>query len=146
MQLPLKDVRYALRLLARNPGFTAVSVIALALGIGANTAIFSIVNAALIRPLEYREPGRIVSMWETNPALHIGIDLLPTSAPTFVDWREQNHVFQEVAVLSSDELNLTGAGEPEKLVAARVSAGLFPVLGVEPLLGRTFRPAEDKSG
>ncbi|HZT32229.1 MAG TPA: ABC transporter permease [Bryobacteraceae bacterium] len=146
MQILVQDIRYALRLLAKYPAVTAVSVMALALGIGANTAIFSIVNAALIRPLEYREPGRIVSVWDANPTVQLGIDLLPASVPNYVDWREQNHAFEEMAAMTSEELHLTQAGEPERLVAARVTAGLFPVLGARPLLGRTFLPEEDKSG
>jgi len=140
------DLRYAVRTLARAPGFTAVAVLTLALGIGANTAIFSIVNAALIRPLEYPEPNRIVTLWGSNPALSIGLDLLPMTAKHWDAWRRRNHVFEEVAAFDSKELHLTGSGAPEHFDAARVTAGFFSVFGVKPYLGRTFVPEEDRAG
>jgi putative ABC transport system permease protein len=140
------DLRYAARAMARKPGFTAIAVLTLALGIGANTAIFSVVNAALIRPLEYRQPDRIVTLWGSNPALSIGLDLLPMSARHWDNWRRRNHVFEEVAAFDSRDLHLTNAGTPERFKAARVTAGFFSVFGVKPYLGRAFVPEEDRDG
>ncbi len=140
------DLRYAARAFAREPGFTAVAMLMLALGIGANTAIFSVVNAALIRPLEYHQPDRIVTLWGSNPALSIGLDLLPMSAKHWDQWRRRNHVFEEVAAFDSQDLHLTNAGTPERFKAARVTAGFFSVFGVKPCLGRAFVPEEDRAG
>ncbi|HWS54894.1 MAG TPA: ABC transporter permease [Pyrinomonadaceae bacterium] len=139
-----QDLRYGLRVLVKNPGFTAVAVVALALGIGANSAIFSVVNAVLLRPLPYKDPGRLVMVWEDNTSKGYPRD---TPAPAnFVDWRDQSQVFEGVAALAHESFNLTGAGEPERLDGRRVSAGLFPMLGVEPQLGRAFTPEEDQPG
>ncbi len=146
MRILLQDLRYAGRMLLKHPGFTGVAALALALGIGANSAIFSVINAVLLRPLPYQDPDRIITIWETNPHLQLGFDKFPCSAANFIDWREQNHVFGHIAALSSDPFNLEGRGEPEKLGGARVSADLFAVLGVEASLGRAFLPEEDQPG
>ncbi|HEX8137723.1 MAG TPA: ABC transporter permease [Pyrinomonadaceae bacterium] len=139
-----QDVQYGFRMLLKRPGFTAVAVAALALGIGANTAIFSVVNAVLLRPLPYAEPERLVMVWGSAPQL--GFDVLPPTAAESVEWRERNQVFESLAALQSRTWNMTGAAGPEQIQGARVSASLFPALGVKPLLGRTFLPEEDREG
>ncbi|MDQ3803874.1 MAG: ABC transporter permease [Acidobacteriota bacterium] len=139
-----QDLRYGLRTLLKNPGFTAVAVIALALGIGANSAIFSVVNAVLLRPLPYRDPDRLVMVWEENTKAGYPRDT--PAAANYIDWRDQNQVFEGMAAIADVSFNLTGAGEPERLDGRRVSASLFPLLGVEPHLGRAFLPEEDQPG
>src|SRR3954468_20673987 len=139
MRTLLQDVRYGLRVLAKSPGFTLVAVVTLALGIGANTAIFSVVNAVLLRPLDYREPGRVVALWENVPAKGGRWRVAPAN---FFDWKKQNQVFEEVAAFSASTLNLTDTGEPAQLSGSRVSEGYFGALGVEPALGRAFLPEE----
>src|SRR6266576_1887612 len=139
-----RDLRYGLRMLAKNPGFTIVAVIALALGIGANSAIFSVVNTVLLRPLPYKNPERLVMVWEENSKQGFPRDT--PSPANFIDWRDQNHVFESMAAIVEASFNLTGAGDPERIDGHGVSAGLFSLLGVEPQLGRAFRPEEDKPG
>ena len=139
-----QDVRYGLRMLAKNPAFTAIAVLALALGIGANSAIFSVVNAILLRPLPYKNPEQLVMVWEN--ATHLGFPKNTPSPANFLDWRQQTTVFQGMAAFAERSFNLTGAGEPERLDGRRVSANLFDVLGVRPIIGRTFVPQEDQPG
>ena len=124
-----QDVRYGLRMLAKNPAFTAIAVLALALGIGANSAIFSVVNAILLRPLPYKNPEQLVMIWEN--ATHLGFPKNTPSPANFLDWRQQSTVFQGMAAFAERSFNLTGAGEPERLDGRRVSANLFDVLGVQ---------------
>jgi len=140
----MQDLRYAIRLQRKNPGFTIVALIALALGIGANTAIFSVVNTVLLRPLPYKDPERLVMVWED--ASKVGYPRDTPAAANFVDWRDQSTVFEGMAAIADESFNLTGAGDPERLEGRRVSANLFPLLGVDPQLGRTFTPAEDQPG
>ena len=140
----LQDLRYAARILWKNPGFTAVAVIALALGIGANTAIFSVVNTVLLRPLPYKDPEQLVMVWED--ASRHGYPRDTPAAANYVDWRDQNSVFSSMAAIADVNFNLTGVGNPERLKGRRVSANLFPLLGVEPQLGRVFTAAEDQPG
>src|SRR5438876_591928 len=137
-----QDLRYGLRTLLKNPGFTTVAVIALALGIGANSAIFSVVNTVLLRPLPYKKPERLVMVWEDNSKQGFPRDT--PSPANFMDWRDQNHVFESMAALVEISFNLTGAGDPERIDGQRVSASLFSLLGVEPQLGRGFRAEEDQ--
>ncbi|HEY3568939.1 MAG TPA: ABC transporter permease [Thermoanaerobaculia bacterium] len=140
----LQDVRYAGRMLAKRPGFTAVAALTLALGVGANTAIFSVVEAVLLRPLPYRHAGRVVVVWENNhtqPGRHNVI-----SPANFLDWREQAKSFDEMAVFLDQPLSLTGAGEPEEVPAQLVTPNLFALLGVNPELGRAFTPEDAKPG
>jgi putative ABC transport system permease protein len=139
-----QDLRYGARMLLKSPGFTAAAVLSLALGIGANTAIFSVVNAVLIRPLPYDRPEQIMKLWTTQPEK--GTLRLPFSAPNFVDLKEQNRVFADMAVYRGWPFTLTGAGQPLGVFGLRVSAGFFPVLGVKPLLGRGFLYEEDSPG
>jgi putative ABC transport system permease protein len=139
-----QDLRFGLRMLLKNPGFTVVAVVALALGIGANSAIFSVVNTVLLRPLPYQDPDRLVMVWEDRTKGGFPRDT-PT-AGNFADWRDQNQVFEGMAAIASSSFNLTGTGEPERIDGKRVSASLFPLLGVEPQLGRAFLPEEDRPG
>ncbi len=131
-------------MLRKNPGFTAVAAIALALGIGANSAIFSVVNTVLLRPLPYKNPDQLVMVWEN--ATHLGFSKNTPSVANFLDWQRQNTVFQSMAAMAQRSFNLTGVGEPERLDGRRVSANLFELLGVKPILGRTFVREEDKPG
>jgi putative ABC transport system permease protein len=135
----LQDVRYGIRMLAKSPGFTAVAVITLALGIGANTAIFSVVRAVLLKSLPYPEPDRLMSIREFQT--HKGD--MSVSWMNFLDWRAQNQSFERMAVTRADHAVMTGAGEPTLLRAGRVSAAFFPLLGAKPILGRSFSEEED---
>jgi putative ABC transport system permease protein len=138
------DLQYGIRKLWRNPAFTLTVVLMLALGIGANTIIFSVVNAVLLRPLPYKEPERLIRLWETS-IKQSEVDFA-VSAPNFNDWRSQQSSFEELAALELATFNLTGGGEPERVAAASVTANLISTLGVDPLVGRTFLPEEEKSG
>ncbi len=139
-----QDLRYGLRTLVKNPGFTVVAVIALALGIGANSAIFSVVNAVLLRPLPFKNPEQLVMVWEN--ATHLGFPKNTPSPADFLDWQRQNTVFTGMAAMAERSFNLTGVGEPERLEGRRVSANLFDLLGVPALLGRTFVQEDDRPG
>ena len=136
----IQDLRYALRILMKNPGFTAVAILTLALGIGANTAIFSIVNSALLKPLPYPESERLVWITEALPP-PMNADIV--SGGDYLDWRDQSHSLQQLAAFGSDEFNLTGAGQPERVHAAEVTANFLLVLGVPLAQGRPFSPEED---
>jgi putative ABC transport system permease protein len=138
------DVRYGLRMLRRSPGFTFVAVLSLALGIGANTAIFSLVNAVLLRPLPFPVPDRLVMVWED--ATFAGFPRNTPAPANYVDWKRQNQVFDGMAALSWNQFTLVRDGEPEKVTAYSVTADFFPLLGVEPALGRNFFPEEDTEG
>ncbi|MGH9777491.1 MAG: ABC transporter permease [Candidatus Acidiferrales bacterium] len=144
METLWQDLRYGARQLLRSPGFTAVAVLTLALGIGANTAIFSVANAVLLQPLPYKEPDRLVRLWESNPGRNW--PFFSASAPNFNDWVQQNQSFEPLAATEGDTFNLTGDGEPERLLGRRVTGNFFPLLGVEPALGRNFTPEEDQPG
>jgi putative ABC transport system permease protein len=133
------DLRYAVRMLARKPGFTLVAVLTLGLGIGANTAIFSVVNAMLLRQLPFREPDRLVWVWSVRPERSDA----PFSLPEFMDYRAQNQTLQDLAALANWSASLTGRGDAERLQGARASANIFQVLGVEAAVGRTLIPADD---
>lgn len=138
----LQDIRYGLRMLRKSPGFTAVAIITLALGIGANTAIFSVVDAVLLRSLPYPNANRLVILSEELPRAG-GLNV---SLPDFLDWRAQNRSFDEMAAFAPNSFTLTGAGEPTSVRAGFVSWSFFPLLGVKPLMGRTFTESEDKPG
>ncbi len=138
----LQDVRYAARMLSKSPGFTAVAVLTLALGVGANTAIFSVVEAVLLRALPYRHAERIVVMWEHNRTENQPHNTVGPA--NFLDWRDQARSFDEMAVLSDRRANLTGEGAPEEVPAQSVSPNLFTLLGAEAAVGRTFRPDDVK--
>lgn len=136
------DIRYAVRMLVKNPATTVVAIIALALGIGANTAIFSVVNAVLLSPLPYQDPDQLVRLSEDSPQ----VPEMSISYPNFLDWREQNKVFTGIAAMQFQSLNLIGDGEPERLSGRAVSAEFFNLLGVSPAVGRGFLPEEDRPG
>lgn len=140
----LVDIRYAFRGLRKTPGFTAVAVLTLALGIGANTAIFSVVHTVLLQPLPFPEPERLVQVWETHPDR--GWDGSSISRPNFRDYREQNQSFEDLGAITWTDMNLTGLGFPERLSVGRVSAGFFALLGADPVLGRTLLRGEDEPG
>src|SRR5262245_1410022 len=144
MQAIWQDLRYGARMLLRKPGFTLIAIIALALGIGANTAIFSVVNAALLRPLPYEESERLMVLYETNPQQ--GADEFEVSYPNFVDWRAQSQSFEQMAAHLSGGMVLTGKDEPAVAHVTAVSADFFSMLRVKPLRGRAFLPEEDKVG
>jgi predicted permease len=137
------DLRYAARALAKSPGFTGVAVLTLALGLGANSAIFGLVNAILLRPLAYREPDRLVLVQGSNPQKGFEVDRV--SYPELLTWRERSSVL-DFEPSTDRQYNLTGSGEPELIFGYRFSAGFLPLLGVEPILGRTFLPEEDRPG
>jgi putative ABC transport system permease protein len=138
METLAQDVRYAVRMLLKNPAFTLVAALALALGIGANTAIFSVVNAVMIRPLPYRDASRLVMVWEDNR--NRGKHQNVVSPANFLDWKEQNDVFEDMAALYDTHLNLTGVADPEEIPGQRVTLNMFDLLGAQPMLGRTFEP------
>lgn len=140
----LQDLRYALRTFRKHPGFALTVVLTLALGIGANTTIFSVLNAVLMEPLPYQDPERLVRLWESNPGQ--GRVESAASVPNFQDWQRQQTVFEQLAASEVTTFNLTGSGEPQRIPAARITASLVPMLGVSPLLGRSFVPDEEKTG
>jgi putative ABC transport system permease protein len=140
MEILLKDIRYAVRGLLKRPGFTVVAIITLALGIGANTAIFSVVNAVVLRPLPYAEPDRLVTLWETMP----GSDQRSVAPGNFDDWRTQNKTFQDLAATFYANFNLTSDGEPDRIDGATITSNLMSVLGVNAQLGRTFQAEDDQ--
>jgi putative ABC transport system permease protein len=148
METLLQDLRYGFRMLWKSPGFTVVALMALALGIGANTAIFSVVNTVLLRPLPFEQPEQLVLLWETNPLGKqlVGFDNLPGATANFVDWQRQSDTFEGMAALDSWNVVLTGADEPQRLTGVRASANLFSLLRAKPLMGRTFLPEEDRPG
>ena len=145
MDALLQDVRFALRGLRGSPGFTLAAVLCLALGIGANTAVFSVLHGVLLRPLPFEDPERLVLIWGRN--LSQDLPEMPSSGAEFLDYRDRSTSFTDVAAVINRYINLTGSGvPPERLVAARVSASLFPLLGVEAAHGRTFLAEEDRLG
>src|ERR1043166_7015286 len=139
-----QDLRYGFRSLRKKPGFTITAVIALALGIGANTAIFSVINTVLLRSLAYRDPGRIVMVWERS--LRGGRSQNSVSPANFLDWKKQSNSFEQIAASWDTRVNLTSAGEPEEVQIQKVPADFFPVLGVQPELGRSFVRREETPG
>lgn len=138
----IQDMRYGLRMLGKNPGFTAVAVVTLALGIGANTALFSVVNGVLLHPLPFNEPDRLLALYAHTKEF----DRSSISYPNFLDWVRNNHSFSAMAAFRQDDFELTGMGEPERVKVEMVSAAFFPLLGVKPVIGRTFLADEDQVG
>jgi len=142
MGMLLQDLRYGVRMLAKSPGFTAIAVLTLALGIGANTALFSVVNGVLLSPLPYPQPNNLVALYSrTSDFAHSSI-----SYPNFLDWQRENNSFAQLAAYRQDSFNMTGAGEPERLRTEMVSADFFAILGVQPVMGRTFTTQDDHPG
>jgi putative ABC transport system permease protein len=140
----IQDLKYGLRMLAKDPGFTAVAVLTLALGIGANTAIFSVVNGVLLRALPYKDAGRLVFVAATNRSENINSGV--TSYPDFADWRAQNHVFSGLAAYRAQSYDLIGGGQPERIRGVRATGDLLPLLEEKPALGRAFLPEEYQRG
>jgi len=141
METLLHDLRFGLRMMLRSPGFTFIALLTLTLGIGANTAIFSVVNTVLLRPLPYHDPNRLVVLWESQE--QVGKE--SPSLPDFNDWRERNQSFEEMAVARRDNANLTGTGEPERLLVRQVTSNFFSTLGVSPQLGRAISVEEEQT-
>lgn len=144
MEILKRDIQYAVRSLVKRPAFTIIALITLALGIGANTAIFSVVNAVLLRPLPFQDPEKLVIVWED--AAFAGFPRNTPAPANYVDWKTQNQSFADMAASAETSFNLTGDGEPERVQAFSVNANFFPLFGVQPLLGRGFLPEEDRPG
>jgi putative ABC transport system permease protein len=139
-----QDIQYALRILGKAPGFTALVVLTLALGIGGNTAIFSLVNEALLKPLPYPDADRLVIVWENDAGKANSEKIV--AAPNYLDWEKQNDVFERMAIYEFLDYNLSGEGDPEEVDGLRASSGVFDVLGVQPMMGRSFLPEEETPG
>ncbi len=142
MQTLFQDLRYAGRMLAKTPGFTAIAILTLALGIGANSAIFSVVNAVLLRPLMYKDSERLIRLYEGLPQGGTG----SVSVPNLKDWREQTNAFSQIAAYQWGNFNLSAQDQPERIIGANVSSEFFDVLGTQTQLGRTFQKGEDQAG
>src|SRR6266480_6328340 len=140
----MNDLRYALRQLAKSPGFTAVAILTLALGIGVNTAVFSLINALLVRPLPYQQPSQLVLIWERFASM--GLERIPVSAPEYLDLEKQFQSSTGLAAFTFQRFNLGGGDVPERISGAVVSLSLFPLLGVEPIKGRSFAREEEGQG
>ena len=140
----IQDLRYGLRMLLKNPGFSLIAIVTLALGIGANTTIFTMVNSMLLKPLPFKDPQHLVMVWRTN-ADRVAKEI-PTSVPLFIDWQQRNEVFEQMTAFTTGRVNLAGVDEAELVRGASVSAGFFDTLGVPPLLGRGLSMDEDKPG
>src|SRR4051812_37074171 len=140
----MQDFRYALRQLRKSPGFTVVAVLTLALGIGATVAIFSLADAVLLRPLQFANQDRLVEVFED--ASKVGFPKNDLSPANYLDYKQRNHVFSDMAAIRMTLLTVTDAGRPEQLSGLKVSSNLFPMLGVSPILGRSFLPEEDRDG
>jgi predicted permease len=138
----LQDILYSVRLIARSPGFAMIAILTLALGIGVNTAVFSVVNGVLLNPLPYRHPNQLVAVYAKNKTF----DRSSISYPNFLDWVRGQHCFSALAAFRGDDYNLTGMGEPQRVSAEMVSASFFPLLGINPVVGRQFSSEEDQVG
>jgi putative ABC transport system permease protein len=139
----LQDLRYGIRMLAKSPGFTALAILTLALGIGANTAIFSVINSVLLRPLPFHEPGRLVALWQTESAP----GNFPLTGPDYLDWQAQSRTLEATSLYSWERTaNASGTGQSEAVSVSSTQADFFALLGVQPRIGRTFDPAEDQAG
>src|SRR5579872_1632553 len=142
-----QDILYSFRTFAKNPVFTLIAVITIALGVGPNSAIFSIINSVLLRPLPYHDPDRVVMLWQSSKQL--GLGMVPVSGADFSDWKHESRSFEDMApafTISEYGFNVTAGGEPERAQAGQCAANLFSVLGVKPVIGRFFLPEEDRPG
>ncbi|MFZ0882948.1 MAG: ABC transporter permease [Candidatus Acidiferrales bacterium] len=142
MESLIQDLKYAVRMLIKSPSFTAIAILTLALGIGANTALFSVVNGVLLRPLPYAQPDRLVVLSEKSH----NFESSSISYPNFLDWQRSNSAFSSIAAYRSDDFNITGSGEPERVRVGMISAGFFEMLGINPVRGRLFNNNEDRLG
>ena len=139
-----QDLRYGARTLRRNPGFAVVAILTLAIGIGANVVIFSVVNGILLKPLPFPDSRRVVTIWETDANRNINRGM--ASAPEYLEWREMNHVFQELSCWRALYFTITGGGEPERVWGSQVSGNFFRMLRITPILGRDFSPEDEQLG
>jgi len=139
-----QDLRYAVRVLGKSPGFTLTTILTLALGIGAATAIFSIADAVLLRPLQFRNQDRLVEVFED--ASKIGFPENSPAPANYIDWKQRNHVFADMAASATDNLNLTGVARPQEVIGTRMTVNMLPMLGISPVIGRNFTPEEDQAG
>jgi putative ABC transport system permease protein len=142
----MNDFRFALRQLLKNPAFTAVAIITIAVGVGGNTAIFSVVNAVMLKALPYFGPSRIVMLWTDNPSLNLGFHELPPAPPDLLDWRRQSQSFEQIAAFRTRLADLSDQGDPERVGGVQSTANLFALLGAQPLLGRVFSVDEERPG
>jgi len=142
----MNDLKFAFRQLLKSPGFTVVAALTLALGIGANTAIFSVVNGVLLKALPYREPERIVMLWTDNPSLNLGFHELPPTPPDLLDWRNQAQLFEQIAAFRTRPADLSEESDPERVGGVQVTANFFSLLGAQPTLGRVFSTDEEQPG
>jgi hypothetical protein len=141
------NLRFAFRTFRRSPGIVAAAILTTALGIGANTALFGVIQAVLLRPLPYRDPQRLVALWEKNPAFKgIPAERLPVAGRNYMEWQRQAHSFSGIEAFQGLQVELTGAGRPELVLGGRVTPGFLPLFGRTPLLGRMFRPDEGVPG
>ncbi|PYK15832.1 MAG: ABC transporter permease, partial [Verrucomicrobia bacterium] len=140
----MTDLRYALRQLVKSPAFSTVAILTLALAIGATTAVLSLINGLLIKPLRYRDPTKLVLLWEQFTTQ--GLERIPVSAPEYVDFEKETHIFSHIAAFNYRSFNMSGGAVPERIQGAIVSPALFPLLGVEPVAGRTFAQEEQGEG
>src|SRR5580704_19692105 len=138
----LQDLRYGLRMLAKSPGFAATAILTLAMGIGANTALFSVVNGVLLNPLAYPHSGQLVALYGKTP----GFDHAPINYPNFLDWQRDTQTFSSMAMYRNQDYNFIGTGEAERLTGYMISADFFSTLGQMPIRGRTFRSEDDRVG
>ena len=144
MESLLRDLKFSARSLLKRPALTIIAIVTLAIGIGANSAIFSVVNALLIKPLPFPDLDRVVAIWEKQPSR--GVERNEASVPNFLDWRAQNHTFEQIGVYGWWSANLTGNDSPERIQGFQVTANFLDVLGVKPMLGRAFAVDEDQPG
>src|SRR5271154_3628156 len=142
MEILVQDIRFALRVFLKNPGFVSIAILTLALGIGANTAIFSILNAVLLRPLPFKNSAQLVRLRETYKA----VGNVSVSYPDFLDWRQQSHAFSAMAVINNVGFNLSGIAQPENIGGYAVSPNFLALVGVRPVIGRDLLPSEEKPG
>src|SRR5882724_3229216 len=143
METLLQDLRYAARMLIKKPAFTFVALLTLTLGIGANASVFTVVNAVLLHPLPYKNADHLVMVWHNYSE---SLSRASVSAPSYVEYRDLTHSFESVAAFTNWSVNFTGQSEPERIQGVRATASLFPTLGVDAALGRTFLPEEDQIG
>jgi predicted permease len=142
----IRDVRFGVRTLIKSPGFALAGIIILGLGIGVNSAIFTVVNAVVLKPLPFPDADRVMRVWHTPPPQTFTDPVFALSPANFIDWDEQNHVFERMAIYRGGRRTLTGSGDPEAIVVYRASADFLPILGVQPIIGRGFTKAEDRTG
>src|SRR5512146_1995940 len=142
METVFQDLRYGVRTLLKAPGFAFIAIVTLALGIGANSAMFSIVNGVLLRPMPYPQSERLLKLYTRMPQFDQG----SVSYPNFLDWQQRSRSFEQMAAYRNESFNLTGEASPERLRGQMVSASLFPVIGVKPIVGRVFTTEEDRRG